>query len=343
MKGWKEGKLGDLVTLQRGHDLPKANMSGKGFPVAGSNGVIGYHDKYTTSGPGFTIGRSGNIGTPHYYFGNYWAHNTVLYAKNFHGNNPKYAYYFFKSLDLTIYNAGSAVPTLNRNHIHEIPISIPPLTDQQSIAEVLSSIDDKIELLCRNNKTLEQMAETLYRQWFVEEVKEEWKNGTLEDLIEIKYGKDHKHLKEGEIPVIGSGGIMRYGNEALCNLESVLIPRKGTLSNVMLVNKPFWTVDTMFYTLMRKIDTSKFIFHFVKSLDLANMNVGSAVPSMTTKTLYAIQLSIPPHDLMMRFNSTVSSWYEKMSLNIQSIDHLQKVRDILLPKLMSGQVRVKMK
>ena len=109
---------------------------------------------------------------------------------------------------------------------------IHPSPEQKAIAEVLSALDDKIDLLHRQNKTLEQMAETLFRQWFVVEAGEDWEEGVLGDLVEVKYGKDHKKLQDGEIPVYGSGGVMRYAERSLYDNESVLIPRKGTLNNV---------------------------------------------------------------------------------------------------------------
>lgn len=253
MGEWKEYKLGEVLTFQRGYDLPKSEMNGGDIPVAGSNGVIGYHNQYTTKGPGITIGRSGNIGIPKFYKDNFWAHNTVLYVKDFHGSDERFMYYFLQTVDFTQFNTGSAVPSLNRNHIHELRVFIPPLSEQKRIASILRSLDDKIDLLQRENKTLEAMAETLFRKWFIEDAKEEWEEGVLENLILIKYGKDHKVLDDGNIPVLGSGGIMRYANKAIYSKESVLIPRKGTLNNVLYINEPFWTVDTMFYTEMKKI------------------------------------------------------------------------------------------
>ena len=110
MSEWKEYKLGEIVTFQRGHDLPKDKMVDGDIPVAGSNGVIGFHNEYTLDGPGVTIGRSGNIGIPHYYPKAYWAHNTVLYIKDFKGNDPKFMYYLLKTMDFTQLNTGSAVP-----------------------------------------------------------------------------------------------------------------------------------------------------------------------------------------------------------------------------------------
>ncbi|MCV9897752.1 UNVERIFIED_CONTAM: restriction endonuclease subunit S, partial [Cronobacter sakazakii] len=94
MSDWFKCTLGEFVYFQRGHDLPKTQMQMGKFPVAGSNGIIGYHNLATTKGPGITIGRSGNIGTPKFYKDDFWAHNTVLYVKNFNGNHPLFAYYF---------------------------------------------------------------------------------------------------------------------------------------------------------------------------------------------------------------------------------------------------------
>ena len=122
MSEWKVYKLGEVVTFQRGFDLPKDKMRNGEYPVAGSNGVIGWHSEYTTKGPGVTIGRSGNIGTPHFYKSNYWAHNTSLFVKDFKGNDPLFIYYLLKRIDFKQLNTGSAVPTLNRNHVHDLQV-----------------------------------------------------------------------------------------------------------------------------------------------------------------------------------------------------------------------------
>lgn len=225
--------------------------------------------------------------------------------------------------------------------VKEHVFDVPQLEEQRAIAEVLSSIDDKIDLLHRQNQTLEQMAETLFRQWFVEEADEDWKLGVLGDLVEVKYGKDHKKLSDGQIPVYGSGGLMRAVDRLLFEGESVLIPRKGTLNNVMYVNKAFWTVDTMFYTIMKRKHIAKFIYQFIKQKDLASMNVGSAVPSMTTSVLNNMPIEIPPNDLLERFDRIVTEFYNKIKSNQTQIRTLIALRDTLLPKLMSGEIRIK--
>ncbi len=133
---------------------------------------------------------------------------------------------------------------------------------------------------------------------------------------------------------------MRFVERPLYEQESVLIPRKGTLNNVMYVNEPFWSVDTMFYTEMKEPNIAKFVYHFVKSKDLASMNSGSAVPSMTTDILNALELAIPDHETLEKFERSVAPMYRMIQANNRESTKLGRLRDTLLPKLMSGEIDV---
>lgn len=190
------------------------------------------------------------------------------------------------------------------------------------------------------NDNLEQQAQAIYSSMFIDNPDPTWAHGHLSDLITVKYGKDHKKLAAGIYPVYGSGGIMRYVERPLYNKESVLIPRKGTLNNVIYVNQPFWSVDTMFYTEMKLPHVAKFVYHFVKAKDLASMNAGSAVPSMTTDILNAMEVVIPSASALEEFESLVAPMYESMGTNAVQSQTLSKMRDSLLPKLMSGKIDV---
>jgi len=345
MSTWNKVKLGDVVTFQRGHDLPKTEFVTGKYPIAGSNGIIGYHNTFTTKGPGITVGRSGNLGTPFYYEKDFWAHNTTLYVKEFHNSHPKFVFYFLKTLDLAGHNSGSAVPSLNRNFIHPIEVIIPDLPTQSRIAAILSVFDDKIELNRQMNHTLEQMAKALFKKYFVDDVDSDnlpigWRINKLGNVIEIKYGKDHKHLEDGKIPVYGSGGIMRYVNQALYDGESILIPRKGTLSNLFYLKKPFWSVDTMFYTKIKNEFYGLYLFHLFKSMNFAEMDVGSAVPSLTTEVLNNLEVVIPSKDLLKMFDDLVAPMFVRIDYNIEESKTLASLRDNLLPKLMSGEINL---
>ena len=226
------------------------------------------------------------------------------------------------------------------NVVQNLEIDLPDLDTQRKIGSLLRGLDDKIAINTKINDNLEQQARAIYCDMFIANANPSWQAGHLSDLITVRYGKDHKKLADGAYPVYGSGGIMRYVEKPLYDKESVLIPRKGTLNNVMYVNEPFWSVDTMFYTEMKLPNIAKFVFHFVKSKDLASLNAGSAVPSMTTDILNAMELSIPDAETLDKFESIVAPIYQFMQQNTQESGKLAELRDSLLPRLMSGELDV---
>ena len=187
------------------------------------------------------------------------------------------------------------------------------------------------------NCNLHNQAQAIYQNMFSSS---ELPKGTLSELITVKYGKDHKKLNDGQYPVYGSGGIMRYVEKPLYDKESVLIPRKGSLNNVMYVNEPFWSVDTMFYTEMKVQNVAKYVFHFLKNSDLVSLNAGSAVPSMTTDILNRMVIKIPSSDQLAEFETLVSPLYQSVDSNKKQSASLASLRDTLLPKLMSGEIDV---
>jgi len=261
-----------------------------------------------------------------------------------------------KDLLLTLSSAGATRNALTKSMIEDFELFLPSISEQTQIANILSAIDDKIENNLATNKTLEEMAMALYKHWFVDFgpfqdgafidselglIPKGWEVSRLEELIEIKYGKDHKKLNDGSIPVYGSGGIMRYVDTFLYDKESILIPRKGTLSNLFYITEPFWSVDTMFYSKIKNSTFGKYIFHFLKNLDLASMDVGSAVPSLTTNLLKRIDIIVPSTLEIEKFDIEISRFFEEMKLNTNENKTLTKLRDTLLPKLISGDVRLK--
>lgn len=164
-------KLGKILELQRGYDLPSSQMEKGDILVAGSNGVIGYHNEARSNHPCITVGRSGSVGKVHYYEQATWAHNTALFVKDFKGNDPKYLYYFLKNLHLDkMFDKGSSVvPSLDRKVVHSLNVPCHKDIDcQKRIAAILSKIDRKIELNRAINQNLTAMAKQLYDYWFVQ-------------------------------------------------------------------------------------------------------------------------------------------------------------------------------
>ena len=275
--------------------------------------------------------------------------------------NSKFIYYWLSQDEIVEYlhniaeQSVSAYPSIKASDICNLEIKLPPLEYQSKVASILSTLENKISLNRRINGNLEQQVQALFKAWFVDfepfksgkfvdselgRIPEGWKVGQLDELVEIKYGKDHKKLLPGNIPVYGSGGIMRHVNMPIYEKESVLIPRKGSLNNVLYVNHPFWTVDTMFYTRMKINGIAKFIYLFISPIDLLSMNNGSAVPSMTTEILSKIRLVIPSKNIFDNFESLVAPFFDKIGSCNKEICKLSNLRDALLPKLLSGELNV---
>ncbi len=262
--------------------------------------------------------------------------------------NPHYLYYVLNSKyvreQIEAMVVGTTQKTLSLKAINNLEIPRLSKDEEGKIAHYLKSLDDKIILNQEMNKTLESMAQAIFTSWFVDfepfggVMPNDWRIGTLNDLVIVKYGKDHKKLLEGEYPVYGSGGLMRYAEKALYTKESVLIPRKGTLNNVMYVDTPFWTVDTMFYTEMKYDNIAKYVYNVVKRLDLLSMNAGSAVPSMTTEILNKIEVIIPTKEVLENFENMIVSSYVSVSNKKNENKMLSQLRDVLLSKLMNGEI-----
>jgi type I restriction enzyme S subunit len=172
------------------------------------------------------------------------------------------------------------------------------------------------------------------------EIPEGWEVKLFGDVVAIKNGRDHKLLNNGTYPVYGSGGVMRQCDTFLYDSESILIPRKGSLGNLFYINEPFWCVDTIFYTQMKFPQSCKYLFYTTQNFNIAKMNTGTAVPSMTTEILNNLTLVFPSSDILKSFDDLLIPIFKKKKIiNIEN-QKLTELRDWLLPMLMNGQVKV---
>jgi type I restriction enzyme S subunit len=254
--------------------------------------------------------------------------------------DSEYVYYLSQSPEIRDVAVKSMVGTSGRQRVQQsvldnYVINLPPLHVQRDIAATLSALDAKIAANGKVNHNLEQTARAIFA-----ELCSDGELGKLSDLVSVCYGKDHKRLANGQVPCYGSGGVMRHVDTALYNGESVLIPRKGTLNNVLYVNEPFWTVDTMFYTRMKCPNVAKFVYFTILGFDLAGMNVGSAVPSMTTAVLNELEILIPQEAVLSQFEQCVAPLFAQMFANEGDNRRLALIRDSLLPRLMNGEFAI---
>jgi type I restriction enzyme S subunit len=378
MSEWKEVILGEVITFKRGHDLSKAEMKNGTIPVAGSSGIVGFHDVSTTEKPAVLIGRSGSIGQVYWYDEFVWAHNTALNVEDFQGNNECFVFYWLHQFDFTRFNTGSAVPSLNRNHLHQIHCTVPPLAEQEAIAEVLSSLDDKIELLKRQNKTLEGMAEALFRQWFIEEAQDDWEEVEMRDVFEeIESGRRPKggvgNFTKG-IPSIGAESVKRigthdFGNEKFVPLEFFESMKKGVVKqgDILVYKdggvpgefKPHFTMvgfgfphekmcinEHVFRCKPKTASLRAYSFCYLNSTrcrsELEERGTGAAIPGLNSTQFSTCPIPLPNEEKLNLFEFLAGDWLDRILKNANEQKTLENLRDTLLPKLMSGDVRVRL-
>lgn len=238
--------------------------------------------------------------------------------------------------------SGSTVSHTSPSRILEYQFLLPPLPEQRSIAGVLSSLDDKIDLLHRQNKTLEGMAASLWRKMFLEDADPVWKKIKLGDIVSVSTGKGLKRIEYNEnglYPIIGANGEIGRTDKYLTNEKLILTGRVGTLGEIVISNREVWISDNV---LIIKPNEDRFfyaVYFLLKNMDFENLNVGSTQPLLTQTDLKNIEIELPSNDILDYFVTWCESGFNKIEKNVSQIGTLKKLRDKLLPKLMSGEVR----
>ena len=372
MSEWKNTKLEEVLTFGNGKVKPKNNGA---IPIYGGNGILGFGNKSNYDGETIIIGRVGAYcGSVYYENKPIWVSDNALSAKPKGKNNAKFLYYFLKQIDLNQWAGGSSHPLVTQTLLNslEFSICINPNT-QASIASILSSLDDKINLLHRQNATLEKMGETLFRQWFVErrpepvegKAKEEWKNGRVGDLIRILSGfafKSSSFVESGKYRLITIKGVQDGYLELtnsdridelpeqmpeFCKLQigDILLSLTGNVGRCCLVDTTYLLLNQRVAKLHPINERDKAFTYFlfrqpqIKQL-LEDMAKGTAQANLSPVETSNMELKIPDDNTLNEFSSLVTPWVEKLIFNKKSIQTLTQIRDSLLPKLMSGEIRV---
>lgn len=260
----------------------------------------------------------------------------------------KYLKYWIQSdqgqYELESRASGTTVFGIKASVLKKVPILIPLFKEQQAIASVLSSLDDKIDLLHRQNKTLESMAETLFRQWFIEEAQDDWNKIFLGKLFTVSSGKGLKRNEfneYGSIPVLGANGKIGLTDKALFKEKLIYTGRVGTLGQIFIVdNQPVWLSDNTL--VFRNIEYFYFTYFHLKAINYQEYNVGSTQPLIRQADIKQITIFYPSNEnILIEFEFQAKELFCKIAKNHKQIQTLEKLRDTLLPKLMSGEVRVK--
>jgi type I restriction enzyme, S subunit len=379
---WKDCSLGDVVELKRGYDLPQKERLPGDVPLVSSSGVTDSHVKAMVKGPGVVTGRYGTLGQVFYVEQDFWPLNTTLYVRDFKGNDPRFVSYFLRNIDFFVYSDKAAVPGLNRNHLHQARVRIPTdPKEQRAIAHILGTLDDKIELNRKQNETLEAMARTLFKAWFVDfepvrakiegrwqrgqslpglpahlydlfpdrlveselgEIPEGWRVGPLQELLVLQRGFDlpTQSRIEGQFPVIAAGGINGTHHEAMVKGPGVVTGRSGVLGNVFLELGDYWPLNTTLWVKEFLAAKPCYAYELLSCIDFKMFNAGSAVPTLNRNHIHVVPQIIPSSEVIGKFEDMAMVLHQGIVANNRQSRSLAQLRDTLLPKLISGELRV---
>lgn len=372
----------DFITLQRGFDLSSSQRIEGDYPVVTSTSIIGYHNEYKVFPPGVVTGRSGALGEVQYIKTNFWPLNTTLWVKDFKGNFPQYVYYYLKTMNLENFNSGAGVPTLNRNHLDTLEIKIHYYSEQQKIASILSAYDELIENNTRQIKILEEMAQLIYREWFVKFkfpghknvpmveselglIPEGWEVVKLPKICSKVIDGTHDSPKpnsHGYYLVTGKHIINGFIDFSKCYLIStedhqkvmkrskpekgdIIYSNIGTLGSTVLVDQDFeFSIKNV--VLFKPVSQiySLFIYLYFSSPDILEQLTikasGTSQKFFSLKFLRSLDLVIPSEKLLTKFDSFIRFILKQRSSLYKENINLRQTLDLLLPKLISGEINV---
>lgn len=407
--GWRDQKLGDLVELKRGYDLPQGQRRAGPYPIISSSGRSGHHDRFMAKAPGVVTGRYGTIGEVFYVTEDFWPLNTALYVRDFKGAHPRYVYYLLKTLNWSLFNDKSGVPGVNRNHVHEAVVRAPALAEQKCIAGCLSAFDDKIELNRRMSETLEAMAQAIFRDWFVdfgpvrrklagetdpvaimggltpdaaratelaalfptsltdERLPEGWSDSTLGQEFDVKIGKtpprkeaEHflgpdigvpwcsiRDLAGGEVFISATNETLRPESVAAFRVSrlpemTVIVSFKLTVGRVAISDCEMTTNEAIAH-MMRRTDSPSawFTFCHLRQFDYGTLGSTSSIATaVNSATIRAMPITKADRAVHEAFDLIVGPLFQRLRAAAHENRTLAETRDYLLPRLMSGEVRV---
>ena len=270
----------------------------------------------------------------------------------------------------------SAYPAIRTNDLEQVDVLLPPVEEQRFIAHVLGTLDDKIELNRRMNRTLEKMAAALFKSWFIDfapvrakaegrdtglphdiadlfpdefedselgEIPRGWSTSQLGGILDLAYGKSlrEQERKSGPVAVYGSNGQVGWHDTALVEGPGIVVGRKGNPGIVTWAPADFYPIDTTFYVVPKgDVQSLYFLFYALKNHDLASLGADSAVPGLNRNMAYMSQQVVPSRNVVSAFDNYVKQIRDRQFLCFRQNRRLAGVRDLLLPKLLIGELEV---
>ncbi|MGF6664087.1 type I restriction enzyme S subunit [Paraburkholderia atlantica] len=370
---WRSCRLGDVLTLQRGHDLPERLRVDGDVPVVSSSGITGYHNEAKAEAPGVVTGRYGTLGEVFYIERDYWPLNTALYVVDFKGNDPRFSAYFLKNLLKYYQSDKAAVPGVDRNVLHEMRVRVPTYTTQLKISAVLSGYDDLISNNCRRMELLEESVRILHREWFVhlrfpghehtritEGVPDGWARTTLGELCDEVRESVSPDALQPDTPYIGlehmprrsislsdwgkaeevtsskhrfTAGDIIFGKIRPYFHKVGVAFIDGIASADAIVIRP--CEDKLRGLVLTTVSSDEFV-----AVTAQAMKEGAKMPRADWKQMQQYSCPVPPDGLLGSFESVIRHVTEQLGKLSLANQRLRGARDLLLPRLMNGAIVV---
>ncbi len=374
---WRDCRLGDVITLQRGHDLPESDRQPGDVPVVTSSGITGRHNIAKAQAPGVVTGRYGTLGDVYFLREDYWPHNTALYVKDFRGTHPHFAAYFLENSLRNYQSDKAAVPGIDRNVLHDLKVRVPDRQVQERIVDSLSPYDDLIENNRRRMVLLEESARQVYQEWFVrirfpghehtrvlDGVPEGWTRKAIGDYYNTSSGgTPSRKVPEyftGDIPWVKTGELLggfvidteeKITEEAVHNSSAKLFPKRtvlvalygATVGALGVLSMPATTNQACCAVI--PTDTSPGFAYAYLTLAhnrerLVGLSAGAAQKNISQQLVREFPFLVPGQTIQETFNRFVEPTFDQFENLQRQNQKLRAVRDLLLPRLMSGEVAV---
>lgn len=372
MTTWKTGELGKFITLKRGYDLPQQKRKNGGVPIFSSSGISGTHDTAMVKAPGVITGRYGTIGQVFMADEDFWPLNTTLYVEDFHGNNPRFIYYFLKTLGWEKFTSASAVPGINRNTVHKETICLPDIATQDKIASVLTTLDDKIEINEKINDNLQQQLRTIFRAKFTDNPElERIERKPLSELCNvvtkgttpttlgksfvesgINFIKAESILDDHSIDKSKFAFIDEETNtllkRSIIHAGDVVFTIAGTLGRFALIDDSVLPANTNQAVAIIRVDAKKILPEYIYTCfiggwhtDYYTKRVQQAVQAnLSLTTIKSLPIPVLDKGEMDEYLRLILPIIKAIKGNEAQNENLAMLRDSLLPKLMSGEIDV---
>lgn len=375
---WSEVQLGDVIDL---YDSKRIPLSGKDrslrqgkYPYFGASGVIDYIDDYIFDGEYLLVAEDGeNLNSrklPIAFWGKgkFWVNNHAHILKGKKGiANTDFIKHWLLQANISGYITGAAQPKLNQANLCRIKLGLPTIEIQNAIAEKLSNYDNLIENNNRRIAILEDMAQALYREWFVNfrypnhqdnldvdgnpklidsplgQIPEGWEVKRLDDYVTLQRGFDlpkAKRNNEGDVPIYAASGLTGYHDEVKAKGPGVVTGRSGTLGVVKLVLEDHWPLNTSLWVKKFENCTAHYAYYLLDSIGLERFNSGASVPTLNRNDVHGNPVIAPPIELINKFEEIVAVKHKQINILKRKNTNLKHQRDMLLPKLISGQIEL---